>query len=86
MGFLDRFFSKEDKSANTAKNRLQMVLMHDRNDISPGLIAVIKDEIIEVIVHHLGIDPETVDIMLDESGSQNLLVAQVPLTSSRKQS
>lgn len=84
MGFFERIFRKEEASASVAKNRLQMVLVHDRNDISPGMIDVIKDDIIAVLVHHLGIDATEVDVQLGDGDTQNVLVAQVPLHSTRQ--
>ncbi|MEM7799102.1 MAG: cell division topological specificity factor MinE [Chloroflexota bacterium] len=84
MGFFDRIFRKEEASASVAKNRLQMVLVHDRNDISPGMIDMIKDDIIAVLVHHLGIDATEVDVQLGDGDTQNVLVAQVPLHSTRQ--
>ena len=48
MSWLRRLFKREETSSAVAKTRLQMVLTHDRADISPGLIELIKDDIIEI--------------------------------------
>lgn len=79
MNWIGQLFGKKETSSNVAKRRLQMVLIHDRSDISPGLMEQIRDEIIEVIAKHLSIDPETVAVSLTQSGQENLLVAEVPL-------
>lgn len=79
MSWLQQLFGKKEKSGAVAKKRLQMVLIHDRSDISPGLMDQIRDDIIQVIVKHLEIDPESIDINLTQSGQENLLVAEVPL-------
>lgn len=79
MGWLDRLFGREEKSSEVAKNRLQMVLTHDRSDISPGLIEEIKDDIIEVIAKHLAVDPDNVVVELTRTSRESRLVAQIPL-------
>ena len=48
MGWLDRLFGQKEKSGAVAKQRLQMVLIHDRSEVSPGLLEQIKDDIIGV--------------------------------------
>ena len=84
MGMFERLFGSSDTSAHSAKNRLKMVLVHDRNDISPGVLRQIRDDIIQVFAHHLSIDPDAVEVMLDENESDNMLVAQVPLNPTRR--
>lgn len=79
MNWISQLLGKKEKSSSVAKKRLQMVLIHDRSDISPGLMEQIKDEIIQVIARHLTIDPETVEVNLTQSGQENLLVAEIPL-------
>jgi cell division topological specificity factor len=58
-----------------------MVLTHDRSDITPGLLEVIKDDIVAVIAKHLAIDPDSVEVNLDQSPAQSRLVAEIPLQS-----
>ncbi|MBE2198938.1 MAG: cell division topological specificity factor MinE [Anaerolinea sp.] len=86
MNWIGQLFGKKETSSNVAKRRLQMVLIHDRSDISPGLMEQIRDEIIQVIVKHLAIDPETVEVSLTQSGHENLLVAEVPLPGNGRKS
>jgi cell division topological specificity factor len=79
MSWIDKFLGREEKSGATAKKRLQMVLIHDRSDISPGVLAQIKDEIIQVFVKHLDINPEDVAVNLDQDDRESRLIAEVPL-------
>ncbi|MCA9970494.1 MAG: cell division topological specificity factor MinE [Anaerolineales bacterium] len=83
MNWISQLLGKKEKSSAVAKKRLQMVLIHDRSEISPGLMEQIRDDIIQVITRHLAIDPETVVINLTQSGQENLLVAEVPLPGNR---
>lgn len=88
MNWLDRLLGREERSSNVAKTRLQMVLTHDRSDISPGLVELIKDDIIEVIARHLSIDPDQVVVHLTRNAKESRLVAEIPLQDrgSRKRS
>ena len=77
MSFFDRFFSK--KSAKNAKERLQLVLIHDRTDLNPDLLEAMKNEIIEVISRHIAIDPDAVHINVENEGRSQRLIADIPL-------
>ncbi|NKQ35651.1 MAG: cell division topological specificity factor MinE [Chloroflexi bacterium] len=79
MSWLDKFFGNKEKSGATAKKRLQMVLIHDRSEISPGMLQLIQDDIIQVIAKRLEIDPESVEVKVDQSEREGYLVAEVPL-------
>ncbi len=79
MSWLGQLFGKKENSSSVAKKRLQMVLVHDRNDISPGLLEIIKDDIIQVIVKHLAIDSNAVEVNLNQEGQESFLVAEIPL-------
>lgn len=68
-------------SAQTAKERLQLVLIHDRTDISPAIMEVLRDEIIEVISKHVDIDRNLVEINLTQNQRENRLIANIPLLS-----
>jgi cell division topological specificity factor len=79
MGWLDRLLGREETSGSVAKSRLQMVLTHDRSDISPGLMEQIKDDIIEVIADRLAIDREHVVVNLTSTSKESRLIAEIPL-------
>ncbi|MEL6308490.1 MAG: cell division topological specificity factor MinE [Chloroflexota bacterium] len=90
-GFFDKMLgrnSDEEKgSSATAKDRLKMVLTHDRIKISPEKMKEMKAEIIEVITRYVpSLDPESVDIALDQSDRfNNRLVAEIPFASEREE-
>jgi cell division topological specificity factor len=79
MSWIERFFGQKEKSGTVAKQRLQMVLIHDRSDVSPGVLEQIKDDIIEVIAKRLSIDTEHVAVSLTQEGRESYLVAEIPL-------
>lgn len=77
MSFFERLTGK--KSAKSAKERLQLVLIHDRTDLSPAALETLKDDLIAVISRHIEIDPASVRIDLTREGREQRLVADIPL-------
>ena len=86
MSWLSQLFGSKPKSGSAAKNRLQMVLVHDRTAISPGMIELIRDDIIQVLARHLEINAADVQVNLTQSEMESRLVAEIPLISSLKRS
>ncbi len=76
--FLSKLF-KSDKSGNVAKERLQLVLIHDRNDISPEVLNALKIEMIQTIKKYLEIDEGGIEIELNKEDRSVALVASIPL-------
>jgi cell division topological specificity factor len=77
--FWDRLLGKQKRSANQAKERLKLVLIHDRTDLSPGTMGRLKDELIEVISRYVDIDPTAVRIDMTQDGREQRLLADIPL-------
>ena len=75
------WFSGRKRSADSAKERLQLVLIHDRTDMSPAELTSLIDELIQVISRHVEIDVEAVQIDLEHDGRSQRLVADIPLRS-----
>ncbi len=87
MRFFERLMGRRDKSSSgrVAKERLRLVLAHDRADISPALLDTLKDEIVAVISRHVAIDADGVQVTFSQSARESSLVADIPLlTGSRK--
>jgi len=72
---------KRKQSADSAKERLQLVLIHDRTDLSAGELNALKDELLQVISRHVDIDPDGVQIDVEHDGRAQRLVADIPLRS-----
>lgn len=82
--FFERLLGREKKSARQAKERLQMVLIHDRTDMSPGTLDQLKDDLIEVISRHVEVDPGAVRIEMTHEGRQQRLIADIPINPARR--
>ena len=72
---------RRKQSAESAKERLQLVLIHDRTDLTSEELNKMKDELLQVISRHVDIDREAVQIDLAHDGRTQRLVADIPLRS-----
>jgi cell division topological specificity factor len=72
------FFTRK-RSAESAKERLQLVLIHDRTDLTPGQLEALKDDLLKAISNYIDIDPDAVQIGLERDGRSQRLVADIPL-------
>ncbi|MFC4166522.1 cell division topological specificity factor MinE [Teichococcus aestuarii] len=87
MSWLDVFRgkSKPPPSAGAAKERLQIVLAHERisrtgDDFLPRL----QKELIQVVARYVAIDPKAVNISLDRGGDMSTLAIEVELPAPEK--
>ncbi len=80
-----KLFKKEENSKNVAKERLKLVLIHDKANVSPQFLEMVKGEIIKVIRKYMEIDEESLDIQLTKTKSDAgdrvvpALVANIPI-------
>ncbi|OUJ02645.1 cell division topological specificity factor MinE [Acetobacter orientalis] len=77
--FLSSFFKKRS-SAPIARDRLQILLAHERISVGDGkddLLAQLHREIMEVIKRHVAIDQDKVQIKLDRQANCSLLEIDV---------
>jgi cell division topological specificity factor len=74
-------FLKHKRSAASAKERLQLVLIHDRTDLTPAELDALKDDLLDVISRHVDIEPGAVRIGLESDGRSQKLVADIPIRS-----
>ncbi len=72
-------FFKRKNSAESAKERLQLVLIHDRTDLTPAELDALKDDLLETISRHVEIDPQAVRIGMEHEGRSQRLVADIPI-------
>ncbi len=90
MDFFSFFKTKKLKSKDEAKNRLQLVLIHDRADVSPEFLETLKGEILEVLLKYVEINKDDYDIQLtrvqSEDGERQIpaLVANIPITKMKR--
>lgn len=83
--------NKETKSKQTAKDRLHLVLMQDRANVSADFLEMMKQEIIEVIKKYIEVDEKEIDVRLTnevkEDGTTGApsLYANIPIVNIRNE-
>nr|WP_282706951.1 cell division topological specificity factor MinE [Natroniella acetigena] len=78
-------FNKDElQSKDLAKERLRLVLVHDRIGVSPEVIEDMKEELIEVISKYLEIDESGLEMELDRQENSVALVANIPVKHLKK--
>lgn len=76
---------KSKASKDLAKERLKLVLVHDRSNVSPQFLEMVKGEIIKVIQNYMDIDQDALDIQITRTKSEKrgstvpALVANIPI-------
>lgn len=91
MSFLDHFFTrKRSSSSKVARNRLQILLAHERSAGKEGdenLLRTLHREILEVLARHVAVDQDNVNIKLERGQNCSTLEIdiQVPETGLRAQ-
>jgi cell division topological specificity factor len=82
--FFDRLLGRNTKSAQTAKERMKLVLVHDRTDMTYSELDQLKDELIDVISRHVEIERSSARIEMTQDGRQQRLIADIPLRPTRR--
>ena len=83
MSFFDRIFGRRN-SADNAKERLQLVLIHDRTDLTPAELDSLRDDLVATISRHVEIDVQAMQIGVEHDGRSQRLVADIPLKAARR--
>ena len=85
LDFLTRFFLRESMpSKDVARERLRLVLVHDRASVSPEFINQLKEDLIKVIREYLEIDEEALQVNLENEEDSIALVASIPVKGLKK--
>ena len=81
----------DSKSKDAAKERLHLVLMQDRANISADFLALMKQEIIEVIKKYIDVDETSIDVRLTNKSNEDgttgapVLYANIPIVSVKEE-
>ncbi len=73
-----RFFAKR-QSAPTARERLQVLLAHERSSLSCDLVGILREEILAVIARHIPIDRDKVHVKMDRGEQMSTLEVDIEL-------
>ena len=84
MGFLNRLLAREPASKDIAKQRLQLVIVHDRQPLSPGLVQTMKNDVILAISKYVEVDEENAQLTISQSTGRHRIVADIPVQGSER--
>lgn len=80
MDLFSRLMGRETTpSKNIAKERLRLVLVHDRSSISPQLLECLKEDMLKVISNYMDIDRRGTEVTLNSDEKTVALVANIPV-------
>lgn len=80
LDLIQKLFGKESHgSKDIAKERLRLVLVHDRVNVSPQLMEVLKGDMIRVISNYMEINEKEMEVNLTSTASSVALVANIPV-------
>jgi cell division topological specificity factor len=81
MALLDFLFKSQPKSASAAKERLQIIIAHERNSgrDSYDFLPALREELIAVISKYTKVNPDDIKVSLDKQGNLEVLDVNVIL-------
>lgn len=80
FAFFKKYFQKQkDDSSKIAKDRLQLVLIHERAAIPPQLMNILRYELIKIISRYMVINEDKIVMGLDKKDGTVILAANIPI-------
>ncbi|MEJ2795343.1 cell division topological specificity factor MinE [Iodobacter sp. LRB] len=85
MSILSYFFGEKKKTASVARERLQIILAHERNGRNtPDYLPQLQKELIAVISKYVAINPEDIIVQLDRKDDFEVLEVNIVLPEANK--
>jgi cell division topological specificity factor len=85
LDYVNRLLGRQKPSGTTARERLQLVLAHDRSDLNPELLEQMRREILAVVQRYVEIDLDSCDVSLETEDRVTALLANLPIKRTRSQ-
>jgi cell division topological specificity factor len=81
MTILDRLFNRNSAkpSRQEAKNRLKLIVAHDRSGLSEETLETMRQEILEVVARYVEIDANSTEFSLESEEGMTALIANLPI-------
>mgnify|MGYP001595909805 FL=1 len=79
MALLDFFKQRKSNSAAIAKERLQILVAHDRREDGPSYLPQLQRDLIQVIRKYVAVDNDAVSVSIERDGRQEILELNVVL-------
>jgi len=85
LDFINHLLGRQKPSGSLARERLQLVLAHDRSDLNPELLEQMRREILAVVQRYVEIDLDSCDVSLETDDRVTALLANLPIRRTRPQ-
>lgn len=87
VSLLGKFFGREEANASktVAKQRLRLVLVHDRLDVSETIMNSLREDLIATIDKYMEIDREALEVSLSREEDGVALIANIPVLNVKRQ-
>ncbi len=83
--FISRMLGKESASSKTvAKERLRLILVHDRSSIPPAVLNRLREDLIKVISNYMEVDEAALEFNLCQDDAEVALVANIPVINMKR--
>jgi cell division topological specificity factor len=80
MSILDYFLGPKKKTASVARERLQIILAHERAGLSgPDYLPQLQKELVAVISKYVSINPDDITVSLDRKDDLEVLEVNIVL-------
>ena len=81
MSFLDFFLGEKKKTASVAKERLQIILAHERGtrSVEPDFLPALQKYLLDVISKYIKIDAKDIKVHLERDASMEVLEVKIEL-------
>ena len=86
MSFFSFLLGEKKKTASVAKERLQIILAHERSGrytSEPDYLPALQRDLIEVISRYININPDDIKVQLDREDNLEVLEVKIELPDPR---
>lgn len=79
FGFFSKAEKEEESAKETAVNRLRVVLMQDRTNLTPELLEKMRQELIDLLSKYVEMDKDALELNFEQEGDQMALMLSIPV-------
>jgi len=79
LGFFQAQEIEAEETKTVAVNRMKLVLMQDRTNLTPYLLERMRGEMIQVLAKYVEMDQEALELNFEQEGEQMALMLSIPV-------